>query len=63
MLGEVERLDSMPGEGGLACHLINDGYVAFGATRLACVKANRTGVKLGKMKQSRATWTGLTHMA
>jgi hypothetical protein len=53
----------MPGEGGLACHLINDGYVAFGATRLACVKANRTGVKLGKMKQSRATWTGLTHMA
>jgi hypothetical protein len=32
MFSEVERLDVMPGEGGLACRLPDDGYVAFGGT-------------------------------
>jgi len=30
MFSEVERLKPMPSEGGLACHLRDDGYVTFG---------------------------------
>jgi len=33
MFNEVERLDAVLGEGGLACHPTDDGYVAFGTTR------------------------------
>jgi hypothetical protein len=33
MLSGVEGLDAMLGEGGLACHPTDDGYVAIGTTR------------------------------
>ena len=47
MLTDVERLNPMPGEGGLVCHRPDDGYVAFGGALRPLGRSGRVPLDIG----------------